>query len=50
MEGGVDVAIDEHNTKLVTPEMKARVDAARADIIAGRIQVADYMATNACPF
>jgi basic membrane protein A len=49
-EGGVDVAIDEHNAKLVTPEMKARVDAARADIIAGRIQVADYMATNACPF
>ncbi len=49
-EGGVDVALDEHNAKLVTPEMKARVDAARADIIAGRIQVADYMATNACPF
>jgi basic membrane protein A len=49
-EGGVDVAIDEHNAKLVTPEMKARVDAARADIVAGRIQVADYMANNACPF
>lgn len=49
-EGGVDVALDEHNAKLVTPEMKARVDAARADIIAGRIRVADYMATNACPF
>jgi basic membrane protein A len=49
-EGGVDVAIDEHNAKLVTPEMKARVDAARADIVAGRIQVADYLANNACPF
>ena len=49
-EGGVDVAMDEHNAKLVSPEMKAKVDAARADIIAGRIQVADYMAKNICPF
>ena len=49
-EGGVDVAMDEHNAKLVSPEMKAKVDAARADIIAGRIQVADYMAKNSCPF
>ena len=47
-EGGVDVAIDEHNARLVTPEMKKRVDAARADIIAGKIQVIDYMATNSC--
>ena len=49
-EGGVDVAIDEHNAKLITPQMKARLDAARADIIAGRIQVTDYMATHSCPF
>ncbi|MDP2005825.1 MAG: BMP family ABC transporter substrate-binding protein [Rubrivivax sp.] len=47
-EGGVDIALDEHNAKLVTPEMKKRVDAARADIIAGKIQVIDYMANNAC--
>lgn len=48
-EGGVDVALDEHNAKLVTAAMKARVDAARADIIAGKIKVADYMADpNAC--
>ena len=47
-EGGVDVALDEHNARLVTPEMKKRVDAARADIIAGKIQVIDYMANNAC--
>ena len=47
-EGGVDVALDEHNAKLVTPEMKKRVDAARADIIAGKIQVIDYMTNNAC--
>ena len=47
-EGGVDVAIDEHNAKLVTAEMKRRVGAARADIISGKIQVIDYMANNAC--
>jgi len=47
-EGGVDVAIDQHNAKLVTPEMKAKVDAARADIISGKIKVVDYMANNAC--
>ena len=47
-EGGVDVAIDQHNAKLVTPEMKAKVDAARADIISGKIKVIDYMAANKC--
>jgi basic membrane protein A len=49
-EGGVDVALDEYNAKLVTAEMKKKVDAARADIIAGKIKVADYMADNACKF
>ena len=49
-EGGVDVALDEHNARLVTAEMKAKVDAARADIIAGKIKVADYMADNACRY
>ncbi|KPF51233.1 hypothetical protein IP87_09085 [beta proteobacterium AAP121] len=47
-EGGVDIALDEHNAKLVTAEMKKRVDAARADIISGKIKVIDYMANNAC--
>jgi basic membrane protein A len=49
-EGGVDYAMDEHNAKLVTPEMKKKVDAAKADIIAGKIKVADYMADNACKY
>ena len=31
-EGGVDWALDQYNEKLVTPEMKAKVDAAKADI------------------
>jgi basic membrane protein A len=47
-EGGVDYALDEHNAKLVSAEMKKRVDAAKADIIAGKIKVIDYMANNAC--
>jgi basic membrane protein A len=47
-ENAVDYAQDEHNAKLITPEMKRRVEAARADIIAGRIKVIDYMAANAC--
>ena len=47
-EGGVDVAIDEHNAKLVTADMKKRVDAARADIISGKIKVIDFMVNNAC--
>jgi basic membrane protein A len=47
-EGGVDVAIDANNAKLLTPEMKKAVDAARADIISGKIKVIDYMAGNSC--
>jgi len=49
-EGGVDYALDEHNAKLVTPAMKQKVDAAKADIVAGRIKVADYMADGACRY
>jgi basic membrane protein A and related proteins len=47
-ENGVDAAIDANNAKLVTPEMKAKLDAARADIISGKIKVVDYMAANKC--
>jgi basic membrane protein A and related proteins len=47
-EGGVDYAIDKNNEKLVSAEMKAKVDAAKADIISGKIKVTDYMAANAC--
>jgi basic membrane protein A len=48
-EDGVGVALDEHNAALVTPEMRQRIEAARADIIAGRVAVHDYMTNNACP-
>ncbi len=47
-EGGVDYALDQHNAKLVTDDMKKKVDAAKADIIAGKIKVIDYMAANSC--
>jgi basic membrane protein A len=47
-EGGLDYAMDEHNAKLVTAEMKRRVDAARADIVSGKLKVIDYTAANAC--
>jgi basic membrane protein A len=49
-EGGIDYAMDENNAKLVTADMKKKVDTAKADIIGGKIQVADYMAANACKF
>ena len=47
-EGGVDYATDEFNAKLITPEMRMRVEAARADIVSGKVKVVDYMADNAC--
>lgn len=48
-EEGVGWSLDEHNEKLITPAMKANVEQIRADIIAGKIKVHDYMATNSCP-
>ena len=47
-EGGLDYAIDEHNAKLISPEMKAKVEAARADIISGTLKVVDYTVANVC--
>jgi len=49
-ENGVDYAMDENNADLVTDEMKAAVEAAKADIIAGKITVHDYMSDNNCPY
>ena len=47
-EDGVGYALDQHNEKLVSADMKKKVDAARTDIIGGKIKVVDYMAANAC--
>jgi basic membrane protein A len=49
-EGGVDYAVDDDNAKLLTADMKKKAEAAKADIISGKIKVADYMADNACKF
>jgi basic membrane protein A len=43
-EGGVGYAIDQHNRALITPEMEKRLAQARADIIAGKLKVTDFMA------
>jgi basic membrane protein A and related proteins len=48
-EDGVTAAIDDDNKSLITPEMQAAVDKAKADIIAGTVKVHDYMSDNACP-
>lgn len=49
-EGGVDWALDQHNAKLITPEMKAKVEAAKAGIIDEKIKVHDYMSNNRCDY
>lgn len=49
-EGGVDYAMDENNKDLVTDEIKAAAEKAKADIIAGTIKVHDYMSDNNCPY
>lgn len=48
-ENGIDWALDAHNRKLITPDMEKRINAARKDIIAGKIKVVDYRSKNSCP-
>ena len=43
-EGGVGYSLDQYNRGLITPEMERRLGQARADIVAGKIKVTDYMA------
>jgi len=49
-EGGVDWAQDEHNADLITDEVRAAIEQAKADIIAGKIVVHNYESDQACPF
>ncbi|MBL0375201.1 BMP family ABC transporter substrate-binding protein [Rhizobium sp. KVB221] len=49
-EDGVGVAMDDNNKPLVTPEMTAAVDKARADIVGGTVEVHDYMSDEKCPY
>ncbi|WP_424965086.1 MULTISPECIES: BMP family lipoprotein [unclassified Dinoroseobacter] len=48
-EEGVGYAVDEFNADLVTEDMMAAVEAAKAKIISGEITVHDYMSDNTCP-
>ncbi|MEP4432419.1 MAG: BMP family ABC transporter substrate-binding protein, partial [Hyphomicrobiales bacterium] len=46
---GVGWALDDNNAALISDEMKAAVEQAKADIIAGKISVHDYMSSDSCP-
>ncbi len=48
-EEGVGYSLDEHNAKLISAEMKAAVDGARAKIISGDLDVVSYYANDSCP-
>jgi len=41
-EDGVGYSLDEHNRKLITPAMETKLSAAKADIISGKLKVAEY--------
>jgi basic membrane protein A and related proteins len=47
-EGALDYALDEHNARLITPEMRQRVDTAKAAIVAGTLKVIDSTVTGQC--
>ena len=49
-EDGVGWALDEHNRSLITDEMEAQVEAARAAIVAGEMSVHDYLSDNSCTY
>ena len=46
-EGGVDYALDEHNSALISAAMRAAVEAAKLAIISGEVVVTDAMAGTA---
>ena len=49
-EEGVGYAMDENNKDLVTAEMQAAAEKAKADVIAGTIEVHDYRSDDNCPY
>lgn len=49
-EDGVAYALDSNNEALLTDEMKAAVEEAKAKIISGEIKVHDFMSDNSCPY
>ncbi len=49
-EDGVGWALDENNRALVSADMEGAIEAAKGEIIAGKIVVADYMAASTCDY
>ena len=49
-EEGVGYAMDKNNEKLVSADMGKKVEAAKADILSGKIKVVDYMTASACKY
>ncbi|KQT83038.1 BMP family ABC transporter substrate-binding protein [Aurantimonas sp. Leaf443] len=49
-EDGVAYALDDDNKALLTPEMTAAAEKAKADIIAGTVKVHDFTTDSACPY
>ncbi|NKX37880.1 BMP family ABC transporter substrate-binding protein, partial [Rhodobacteraceae bacterium R_SAG4] len=48
-DDGVGYAMDEYNAELITDEMQASVEEAKAQIIAGDIKVHNYTSDDSCP-
>ena len=44
--GGIDWAVDEHNTKLFTKDELAKIEDLKKKIVAGKVAVVDYYKTK----
>ncbi|MEO0958725.1 MAG: BMP family ABC transporter substrate-binding protein [Pseudomonadota bacterium] len=49
-EDGIDWAVDENNEPLLSDDLRAAVEAAKAGIVSGEITVHNYEDTSDCPF
>ena len=49
-EGGVDWAFDDNNASLVSADMKAAIEQARADILSGKVSVHNFESDSNCPY
>ena len=49
-EGGVDWAEDSNNAPLITADIKSAIEAARTDILSGKVSVHNYETTSSCPY
>jgi basic membrane protein A len=49
-EGGVDWSEDSNNASLITADIKSAIEAARSDILSGKVSVHNYETTSSCPY